>query len=209
MKQTTRREKILTARQGTNADLIADVAYLHIADEAIVADVTYGRGVFWQNVDTDRFQLLSTDLQDGVDFRDLPYDDASLDVVVLDPPYTYNPKATIKDSIADGYKLNDTGGISLRTTDDVLTLYREGMREAKRVLRDNGYLFVKCQDGIESNTQRWQHIRIFEDAERTGWYGKDLFILQTLTTPTMRWKHQLHARKNHSYLWVFQKANGQ
>ena len=67
--------------------MFPEILALHVADGATIADVTYGKGVFWQNVDADRYQLLATDLQTGVDCRELPYDDASLDCVVLDPPY--------------------------------------------------------------------------------------------------------------------------
>lgn len=195
---------ILSARVGNNDDLIRQVVRLYAPVGSVVADVTYGNGVFWKQVDLSLIRLLKSDLKTGVDFRALPYSDESVDVVVLDPPYTYNPKGTIKESISVGYRLNESG-VSIRTTEDVLALYSEGLGEAVRVVRHGGTVWVKCKDGIESGKQRWEHIRIFNIAASLGLRPKDLFVLIQTSRPAIRWKNQKHARKNHSYLWVFEK----
>src|SRR5690606_5361610 len=49
---------VLTALQGTNADLIERVAQIYLKPGMAVADVTYGKGVFWQKVDTGQFDFL-------------------------------------------------------------------------------------------------------------------------------------------------------
>src|SRR5215831_5546749 len=86
---------------GNNSALIAAVAKLYVPDDAIVADVTWGFGVFWKrfNGRRRRFTVIGSDIRAprevgaGValqsDFRQLPYADASIDVVVLDPPYQH------------------------------------------------------------------------------------------------------------------------
>lgn len=78
---------IFSAYQTTNAEVFAKILSLHVPKGAAIADVTYGKGVFWQCVPPDHYTLLPTDLKTGVDCRALPYEDASLDCVVLDPPY--------------------------------------------------------------------------------------------------------------------------
>jgi tRNA G10 N-methylase Trm11 len=190
---------------GRNDVLIADAARLYIADGATVADVTYGRGGFWKQVDTTRFNLKPTDRLTGVDFTDLPYPNESVDVVVLDPPYIYNPKGGVKPSISDVYRANESQA-STATTNGVIDLYEGGISEAERVLRSRGLLLVKCQDGIESGEPRWNHITLAHVGLTLGFAMRDLFVLVQCSTPTIRWPHQLHARKNHSYLWVMEKA---
>jgi hypothetical protein len=60
-------------------------------------------------------------------------------------------------------------------------------------------------DQIESGRQCWSHCDILADAENLGLYGRDLFILVPPTGgASRRWLTQHHARKRHSYLWVFE-----
>ena len=106
---------VLTTHYGTNADLLAAVVRLYPLDGLTVADVTYGKGGFWKKVDTSRFTLLGSDVAPPpapcpaqillfaapvlpprqADFTALPYEGASLDVVVLDPPYLPHPGARL------------------------------------------------------------------------------------------------------------------
>ena len=76
----------VSAYTAGNAEVFPRVLDLHVPPGAVVADVTFGQGVFWRNVPAGRYQVLPTDIQTGTDCRALPYADASLDCVVLDPP---------------------------------------------------------------------------------------------------------------------------
>lgn len=196
---------VVSAYVGKNDILVAEAARLFIPDGAVVADVTYGKGGFWKRIDTARFELRPTDLMTGVDFRALPYEADSIDVLVLDPPYIYNPKATVKESISGSYQINGSQP-NFATTDAVIDMYEDGMREAARVLRPDGILMLKCQDGIESGKPRWNHITLAHIGTSLGFVIRDLFVLVQPSRPTIRWPHQLHARKNHSYLWVMERS---
>ena len=164
-------------------------------DGATVADVTYGRGVFWRNVEAGKYQVKATDLQDGVDFCDLPYESGSIDALILDPPYMHGG-ATIKDSINQCYKNQNT------SHESVVRLYAGGILEAARVLKKKGRIIVKTQDEIESGRQRHTHIEIIQMLEIFGYRILDTFVLVQPTMPAMREKYQLSARKNHSYAIV-------
>jgi hypothetical protein len=200
-------DHIRTVR-GSNADLIAAVARLYVPDGAIVADVTWGQGVFWKRFNGHRrFTLVGSDLRHMTganlvaDFRQLPYADASLDVVVLDPPYRHTgPNHDYLDHRYGG----STTTPNFRHA-DIIALYRSGMTEAKRVLRHSGTLWVKCQDEIESGQQRRSFIKIYNDAIALGFHDEDHFIVIPNAITTRRWLHQKHALKSHSYIWVFRK----
>jgi len=185
-----------------------------------IADITYGKGVFWRKVDTSPFNFHPSDLKTGVDCRDLPYEDACLDVVVFDPPYmeglfrregeqpagggTYKP---FRDFYSNG-QATDTHGTP-KYHDAVLDLYILTAREVKRVLKEKGFFIVKCQDEVSANRQKLTHIELAYIYERMGFYCKDLFVVQRHNAPGIsRLVKQQHSRKSHSYFLVFQSFNG-
>lgn len=200
---------VVSVVHGTNADLIAHIAPLYLPLGARVRDVTWGKGVFWSKLQRPDVQIIGSDVADHIagddvvqaDFRYLPDADESVDVVVLDPPYIHNPGKHPTDSRYNNQET--TGGMS---HNDIRELYGEGMREAMRILRPGGRLWVKGKDEIESGRQCWSHVELHGDAGRIGFYVKDSFILVPPSRTSMRrWATQKHARKVHSFMWIFEK----
>jgi hypothetical protein len=64
---------IFSAALGNNANLFPSVLKLYVSPGSTIADVTFGKGVFWKNVPSNSYKLLARDLQHGVDSRKLPY----------------------------------------------------------------------------------------------------------------------------------------
>lgn len=77
---------VLSAHVAGNADIFPQILKLHVPKGSTIADVTYGKGVFWRNVPKSEYKLLATDISMGVDCRNLPYETASIDCLILDPP---------------------------------------------------------------------------------------------------------------------------
>lgn len=202
---------LTTVHNGNNGAMVKAVSDFYIKDGDWVADVTYGKGAFWKQASTSRFMLFKSDLltvpEAPWDFRDLPYIDCCMDHVVLDPPYMHSPGKT--SAYQQQYKTTHTHGShdKPRTLyhNEIMEQYADGMSEAWRVLREGGMLWVKCKDEIESGWQRWSHHEVYLDARQIGFVGKDLFVLVTGQNIPDNHERQLHARKAHSYLWLFLK----
>ncbi len=90
----TTNELIFSARQGTNDEIFPSILNLYVQTGSKVADITYGRGVFWRNIRKNSYHLFASDIKTGVDCRALPYEDGSLHCVVFDPPYMHTPGGT-------------------------------------------------------------------------------------------------------------------
>lgn len=209
---------VFSAYVGGNAEVFPLILGLHVRLGSTVADITYGKGVFWKNIPKNRYELLATDIQDGVDSRKLPYDAGSLDCVVFDPPYmeglfrrsathmagsgTYN---AFREHYSDGNATEPQGTVKYHGA--VTDIYFKTGKEAFRVLKDDGVFIVKCQDEVSANIQRLTHVEIINAYERLGFYVKDLFIVVRNNKPSAsRILKQEHARKNHSYFLVFIKT---
>lgn len=200
---------VTTVTFGSNDQLIAEVASLYLADGDVLADVTYSSGRFWKKVDLSRYQFLASDLMPpagssaiAADFRALPYAAGSVDALVFDPPYIHSPGKGMLNTRYNGLATTD-----MITYAEIIGLYRDGMTEAARVLRDGGQMWVKCKDTLASERQRWSHITVYELAQELGLYARDLFLLvppAPSSITTGRWARQIHARKVHSYLWIFE-----
>lgn len=140
-----------------NAEMIADVLGLLVPDRpALVdADVTYGRGKWWTIAGAPKLRHgLDVDgtgeFDDGVDFRELPYRDAVLDLVAFDPPFcATGGKATNADvaNMRAGYGIGSDYSPDL-TPRDVQDTIDRGLAEIDRVARPGGLLLVKCQNYI-------------------------------------------------------------
>lgn len=204
---------VFSAYAGANAEVFPKILDLYVRPDSVVADVTYGKGAFWRNVPKGLYRLQPTDIQQGVDCRNLPYEDGVIDCVVLDPPYMHSPGGTAHTGHAafeKHYRNNGTGNLTeSKYHEAVVELYADAGREAKRVLRDRGVFIVKCQDEVCANRQRFTHVEIMTACERMGFVAEDLFVVMRGNRPGVsRAVRQVHARKNHSYFLVFWKRGG-
>lgn len=212
-------ELTLSSHVGLNAPVFEQILSLHLQPGDTVADVTWGKGAFWKSIDPSRYNVLATDIQTGVDCRDLPYEDESIDALVLDPPYMeglFRKKesemagngshSAFRERYSDSKATAATEGAP-KWHDAVLDLYFKAGAEAKRVLRNYGVFIVKCQDEVSANRQRLTHVELINQFQE-DFYCKDLFVITRSNTPTVsKLYKQEHARKNHSYFLVFIKRN--
>ena len=205
-----RNDLVLSSYEAPNENVFPKILGLYVAPGSTIADVTYGKGVFWNKVSPGTYDLLPTDIMTGTDCRALPYEDGTIDCVVFDPPYMHSPGGTAHSGhqpYESYYKNNGTGNrTDSKYHEAVLDLYGDGGKEAYRVLRDHGVLIVKCQDEVCSNRQRFTHVEIMREYEGLGFVAEDIFVVMRNNRPGVsRMARQVHARKNHSYFIVFWK----
>lgn len=189
-------------RHRLNAPLIAEAARLWIRPDDRVLDVTYGRGKFWDIFNP--FILIPHDLAlDGVDFRNLPEKDGSIDVVVFDPPYVSKGGRKTSGIV----EMDDRYGLTTaaRTPAELLAVNAEGMKEAARVLVPGGRLFVKCMDYVSSGKMVLGRHHAVATCLALGLEQVDEFVHHSGTGPQPQGRRQVHSRRSHSFLCIFQK----
>ena len=207
---------LLSAHVATNDQIFPQILALHVPKGAVVADVTYGTGVFWRRIPKGMYSLKASDLKTGVDCTKLPYKADSIDCVVLDPPYMEGLFRRTKQQLAGGgtyaafrsfYSNGAATNGGPKYHDAVLDLYFRAGAEASRVLKPGGVFIVKCQDEVSANIQRLTHVELINAFASVGFFAKDLFVIVRTNRPGVsRLLKQRHARKNHSYFLVFVKT---
>lgn len=189
------------------SSLIKDILSLH-APQGIDVDPTYGKGGFYKDglvpqprMKFDLYPQTTETIK--ADAANLPLDTGSIGCVIFDPPF-----------LAGYTKEAPTGIIGkhfygFRYVKDMWVFYTSCLEEFYRILGKNGVLIFKCQDTVSSGKQWLSHVFIINQAERIGFYTKDLFVL--LAKNRIKGHNhakQKHARKYHSYFLVFQKKGG-
>lgn len=184
---------------GDNAALIASVAPMYLSGS--VLDTTYGRGAWWTRFVPSPFA--HHDLaQDGIDFRNLPYEDRSWDTVCFDPPYV--PRQGTKPPVRlDDARYRERYGLDTpRGHRETVALMFDGMAECARVARH--YLLVKCCDYVTSRRLYLGHAAVCAEGERLGLRVHDLIVHAAGAGPGDRQIREIRrSRRAHSYLIVF------
>jgi len=190
------------------SEIIQWIIDLHIPKGIIDCDPTYSKGNFYKSIPKPTFRFDIDPKSDAViaDCRMLPIAHRVLDSVMFDPPFlaTKGPSLSKND---DSNKIVKRFGV-YETEKELHEFYFDSLLEFHRILEKDGILIVKCQDKVSSGKQYFSHVFIHNIAVEIGFYPKDLFILLARNRMVADWqRNQQHARKFHSYFWVFQKNN--
>ena len=200
---------IFSAYTSNNSEVFALILDLYVSHGSKIADVTFGQGAFWKNIDKNKYNLYPSDIKTGIDCRNLPYDNETCDCVILDPPYMHTPGGTAHvnhQNFENYYQNNSINNTEKKYHEAVLDLYFKAGKEACRVLKKKGIFIVKCQDEVCANKQRLTHVELINEFIKYGYICEDLFVIIRNNKPGVsRILKQRHARKNHSYFLVFRK----
>lgn len=173
-----------------------------------ILDATVNVGRFWKG-NARAVIGLDSDARHGPsvvgDNRGMPFPDASMDVVVYDPPHVPNQG---KDRSKD---FNNRFGLVLKAPAakgyNLSHLYPPFVREAYRVLKPEGILFCKIADYVHGHRFQWAHVEVIQAAEAVGFRACDC-IVKVRKGPIVspRWKIAHHARRCHCYWLIFRKS---
>ncbi len=172
--------------------------------EGFELDPTYSVGNFYKRIPEPKYKFDLYPQTAGVikaDARALPVKSESIRTIMFDPPFLVGGWTAGKSpgimKLKYGYYKNITS---------LWNMYAGALKELHRILKPRGILIFKCQDTISGRKQYFSHIEIYNLAIKQGFYVKDLFILLARNRAIgFNHHNQQHARKYHSYFWVFIK----
>ncbi len=135
----------------------------------------------------------------------MPFRDGCLDAVVYDPPHIPNQG---RDNKKD---FNTRFGLVLRSSKEnhytFTHMFPPFVREAYRVLREEGILLCKITDYVHHHRYQWAHIELINAARDVGFMPCDC-IVKVRKGPIIdpKWKTAHHTRRQHCYWLVFRKS---
>jgi hypothetical protein len=192
----------------TNYDVIKNIMELYKIDRFDL-DCTYSTGNFWKGLPTPTHK---TDLYPSNDetieanSENLPFENESMRSIMYDPPFVIAGK-TFKEN-KEGSSVIAKRFFGYTKYDYLKNNYYNTLKELFRVCEKGGFVVVKCQDTVSGGKNHFSHVMVMNMALELGFYPKDMFILlakMRINSFGGRWNKQEHARKYHSYFWVFEK----
>lgn len=190
----------------SNDEIIDNIIKLHCKGN-ISLDPTYGRGNFYKNIPEpiikmDLYPQAEGVIKANVEF--LPLRDSSMETIIFDPPFL---ATTGKMSTEDDNNIIVKRFGLYPNEKELHSFYSRALQELYRVLQNKGILICRSQDKVSGGKQYFSHVYIINEAERIGYYVKDLFILLAKNRIIADWqRNQKHARKFHSYYIVLKKS---
>lgn len=181
-----------------------------------ILDCTYNTGKIWKGI-KEKYDITTMDINpefgtDVVgDFRNMPFEDGSFDVIVFDPPHLPVAVASVGSSTLEeiqqwrkNYGLTSEKGMG-RDGDNVSEIFVPFLLEAKRVLRPDGIVLCKLSDLVHNHRYQWQQVDFINAVRIVGGMTPcDMLIKVDPCAGNLKsskWQNVKHLRKGHSY-WI-------
>ncbi len=174
-----------------------------------ILDATVNGGRFWRG---SKRKVVGLDIDARhkpavvADNTAMPFPDSSFDVVVYDPPHVPNQG---RDRSKDFNKRFGLGERSAKEHGYTFThTYPPFMREAHRVLRNEGILLAKIADYVHNHRYQWAHVELIKAGQDVGFTACDC-IIKVRKGPIIdpKWKIAHHTRRQHSYWIIFRRSH--
>jgi hypothetical protein len=184
-------------------EILQNIVTLH-CPSGIECDASYGYGGFYKSLPRPLhcFDIAPKKPEARVaDSRALPLPAASIKSLMFDPPFVISHHVESETYLMDA----KYGGY--RTLTELREHYAGSIKEFDRVLRPHGILIFKCQDQVHGRVNYFIHDEVLQLAKEAGFKAVDLFILIARNRFIGFVSKQNHARKFHSYFWVFKRRS--
>jgi hypothetical protein len=176
-------------------------------------DCTYSKGNFWKNLPHPKHKSDIYPINDTVinaSSENLPFEDNSMKSIMYDPPFVIVGSGKGHRNSKEGSSIIAKRFEGYGTFEELKSNYYNSLKELFRITDKGGFVVMKCQDTVSGGKQHFSHVMVMNMAYSIGFYPRDMFVLTSNIRLNAfngtKWTKQYHARKYHSYFWVFEKV---
>jgi hypothetical protein len=204
--------KMVKSVHTSNFEAIKNIMELYEIEQFDL-DCTYSKGNFWKDLPSpkhksDLYPVNETVLE--ASSEDLPFEDNSMKSIMYDPPFVIVGSGMGHRNNKEGSSIIAKRFEGYGTYEELKLNYYNTLKELYRILDKGGFLVMKCQDTVSGGKNYFSHVMVMNMAYKLGFYPRDMFILTSNVRVNAfngtKWTKQHHARKYHSYFWVFEKV---
>ncbi len=204
--------KMVKSVHTSNFEAIKNIMELYEIEQFDL-DCTYSKGNFWKDLPSpkhksDLYPVNETVLE--ASSEDLPFEDNSMKSIMYDPPFVIVGSGMGHRNNKEGSSIIAKRFEGYGTYEELKLNYYNTLKELYRILDKGGFLVMKCQDTVSGGKNYFSHVMVMNMAYKFGFYPRDMFILTSNVRVNAfngtKWTKQYHARKYHSYFWVFEKV---
>lgn len=194
---------VIKSVQNSDRDILLSIKTMYLNGENFDLDPCFSVGKFYEDLEIPKCKLDKDPKVDGVIKNDImlgiPMESSSINSIVFDPPFMFGKHGKTDENImTKRFTMFDTW-------EDLENMYKKSLSEFYRILKKGGIVAFKCQDYTDSKTTL-THCFVHNWAIDIGFKSEDLFIM--VFKGGRIWNSNLvqrHARKYHSYWFVFKK----
>lgn len=184
-------------------EILSNILRLYIHEATFDCDLTFSKGNFYKHIPIppnryDKYPQMDDvlPLEDALSLPDECYQS-----VVVDLPFIVRDGKKANSMIGQRFSAFNCAEDLFKANDNMLSL-------AHRLLKPKGFLVMKTMDFCFGGKQHWVSYYVQQKAHQIGFKLIDTFILISPTKIlSSQGLVQRHARKYHSFFFVFQKAN--
>lgn len=195
-------------------EILKNILDMYVQDDHYDCDLTYSKGNFYKKINKPLWRFDKYPQADEEGVLPLPLDDVNkhveagcLNSIVIDLPFLVGGSDT--SIVCNRFTYFPSYNEMIAANENVISI-------ASRILKDDGILVMKTQDSNSSGEQVWTHGIVEEIAKKNHFVIEDLFIAINADKNgdprflTIRKLYtQVHARKVHTYFYVFRKKTGE
>ena len=203
MFDTSKWKAVIKSVSDNQDEILFNILRLYVGESSFDCDLTYSVGVFYRNLPQPSMKYDKYPQLDDVLYLEQAYDieNGSLHSVVVDLPFIVKNSEKDAQSSMIAQRFN-----CFYSVEELYQANVDMLNLAYCKLQKGGYLLMKTMDFVYGTKQYWVSNFVQDKAAATGFVLEDTFILVSKhKILSAKIGEQRHARKFHSYFFVFKK----